>query len=139
MAVLKKIMREWGSLEDALVFDTGFAGSIHRALCRASGMELGNLMLSTSLTNPDGKSCQIFPSHQGARAKALSIEYLPKYYRTGTVRDGEPVQFLSDLGEFLRAALLTVWIWKYKSSRFIPRVKRPRPAGRRRKHIFDLM
>lgn len=126
MRLVRQMINSWGiNTHSLVVFDTGFAGSIHRAMEAAVGHTLPNIMLSTRLTqktNGVERPCQIFPAHKGSRAKALSIEYLPKYYKTGTVRDGQLVQYLAPLGEFLRAAALTIWWWHHQSPRFVPTV-----------------
>jgi hypothetical protein len=148
--VLQKIVEGW-RVNNALVFDTGFAGSIWRALCEASGCplhshssysslmsalgspvernssrnhRLGNLMLSTELQDDKGQSYQLFSKHQGSRAKALTIEYLPKYFKTGTVKEDKPVQFLAPLEEFIQTAAMTIWFWHYKSPKFIESPKK---------------
>jgi hypothetical protein len=109
---LLESMRGWPlDWSRALVFDTGFSGSIHRAICRVTHKRPDLLLLSG--TN------QIFPNHSGSRAKALAIEYFPKYWRSGCVREGMPVQYLATLEEFIRAAALTIWLWHHKSPRRI--------------------
>lgn len=134
---LRQVINSWGVniTPETVVFDTGFAGSIYRAICGATDVKMTNLMLSThiSITSKAGKdiSCQIFPNHANARAKALAIEYLPKYWKTGTVRDGQPVQYLADLDEFVKCAALTIWFWHHRSPRWIKQVGKG--EGRRRK------
>lgn len=96
--------------EGDLLFDTGFAGSIHRAVTDHSGIHLENLMMSA---NDKGK--QLFPNSGIARNYALFFEYLPKYFKTGTVKDGKVVQYYAEMDEFLNAAVQTIWAWHYES------------------------
>jgi len=119
--VLAKIIQPWHLNQNTIIFDTGFAGSIYNHICAASRKTPINLMLSTHRLAPNGKSEQLFPNHKGARAKALAIEYLPKYQKTGTIRGDKPVQWLGTLDEFIRAAILTIWFWHYESPAWIAR------------------
>ena len=112
--VLKKIVRGWRVNKHTVIFDTGFAGSIYECICEVSRKKPINLMLSTHR-----KGEQIYPNHKRARGKALSIEYLPKYQKTGTVRNGEPIQWLANLDEYIKAALLTIWFWYNESPAWI--------------------
>lgn len=104
-------------LDKSLVFDTGFNGTIWSAIRRATGKNPDLLLLS-------GKN-QIFPRHAGSRQKALAIEYLPKYWTSRTLRDGDAHQYLADMDEFVRAAILTVWLYRHKSPRRVHRRKKP--------------
>jgi hypothetical protein len=136
--LLKRRMLTWGVTDwpKTIIYDTGFAGSIWRAMCKAIEQKPENVMLSTTLTERTkaGReiSCQIFPNHKGSRNKALAIEYLPKYWRSGHVRyklpevvgeygRSEMYQWLSELDEFLRAAVMTIWFWNHQSPRFVKR------------------
>lgn len=125
-AALRDAVVSWGIIdfEETFVFDTGFAGSIANAMRRVIGPQFKDLMLSTHRKREeDGypSSLQIFPNHKGARAKALDIEYLPKYFRTGTVEGGNAVQYYSDLPTFLKAVAMTIWWWHARSPRFVTR------------------
>jgi hypothetical protein len=132
-ALLRDAILSWEIIdfERAFVFDTGFAGTIADALRRVIG-RIPDLMLSTRRTRLDPETdrlepLQVFPSHKGARAKALDIEYLPKYFQSGTIVGDKIVQMLAPLGEFLRAAAMTIWWFHAKSPRFIPGVPQPKP------------
>lgn len=116
--VFKEIVKEWRVDTHTVLFDTGFAGSIYRCVCNVNRHDPINLMLSTMRTGEHGSE-QLFPNHKGARAKALTIEYLPKYQKTGTVRDEKAVQWLSEMDEFVRAAILTIWFWYNESPAWI--------------------
>jgi hypothetical protein len=116
--VLRKIIKPWKLNQHSVIFDTGFAGSIYEHISQASGKRPINLMLSTMRKN-DNKSEQIFPNHKGSRSKALAIEYFPKYQKTGTLRNGKAVQWLADLNEFIRAAVLTIWMWHHESAAWV--------------------
>lgn len=125
-AALLGIIREWGitDLTDAIIFDSGWNGSVYRNFCAATGIRLNNVMFSTNLTYTDPKSkremfCQVFPRHKGTRAKCLTIEYFPKYFRVGVVKDGKPEQWLQDIVTFVKAAAFTIWLWHYESPRFL--------------------
>jgi len=83
--VLRQIADAWKIDEHTIIFDTGFAGSIFDAITRATNIRGINLMLSTSRRRRGtGEAEQLYPNHTAARAKALTIEYLPKYQKTGT-------------------------------------------------------
>lgn len=115
----QQISQELGLQSFDVIFDTGFAGSIHRAFSNHTGLKLGNLMLSSSLPQTTQ-----FPNATLARNRALFLEYLPKYFGTGRVTDGQIKQPLAPLYEFVSAAMLTIWAYKFVSPNFIeaPRV-----------------
>jgi hypothetical protein len=116
-SVLEQTCKEWDvDFKKALIFDTGFAGSIPRAISSVVGTDVKFLLLSSS--NRKGWT-QIYPNHKGSRSKVLCIEYFPKYFKTGTVLKGEPTQFLASPLEFVKAAAFTIWLWYYRSPRFI--------------------
>ena len=117
--ILGEIMKPWKVGQYTVVFDTGFAGSIYNHISQTSKKQPINLMLSTLRKSADSRSEQLFPNHQGARGKALTIEHLPKYQKTGTVREGRPVQWLAKFDEYIRAAILTIWFWHHESPRYI--------------------
>jgi len=104
----------------ALMFDTGFAGSIHRAVSKVVQPAPQLLMLSAS---DYMREKQLYPRHSGSRGKALAIEYIPKYWESGFVADGKPRQALAKLEEFVLAALTTIWLWHHQSKRWIERKK----------------
>ena len=122
---LRKVIDGWKvpDLDKSLVFDTGFAGSIHREICAATQKKPLSLMLSAN----DNKE-QIFPGHTGSRGKALAIEYFPKYFQRATVRDNDAYQALSGLEEFIKTALLTIWLWHHVSPAHIESAKKPQPT-----------
>jgi len=133
--VLRKIVKEWGvTLEGSVVFDAGYEGSVWKAFCAIANGPVINVMLSTKLEDKDStgrkRSCQVFPMHRGARAKALTHERLPKYFSRGAVKDGKPVQWLSDLDEFIRAAAYTIWLWHYQSPNFFKQWPKKAPHSR---------
>jgi len=119
------LVKTWHIDSSTIIFDTGFAGSIYDAICRSASKVQNkdikgiNLMLSTNCKDADGTSQQLYPNHKNARAKALAIEYLPKYQKSGTVKDGQIVQYLADLDEFVKAAALTIWFWHHESPKWI--------------------
>lgn len=115
---LRTCIDEWKvkSWEDVLFFDTGFSGSIPRAIAKAEGLPQINMLLLSSGTPKH----QIFRTHTGSRAKALAFEYLAKYFVSGTARDGAPYQELNPLDEFIKAALLTTWLWYHVSPARLP-------------------
>lgn len=55
---------------------------------------------------------QVFPNRRKARREALETEYLPKYFRQGTVRDGVPVLYLADPVDIVQTAVITSNIWR---------------------------
>lgn len=103
----------WGH---ALAFDSGYAGTVPRAIGRVAGVHEINIVMLSAVD----VSFQIFPGHTGSRAKALALEYLAKYRKRCLVKDGIPTQPLAQLEEFIKAALLTVWIWHHVSPRRLP-------------------
>lgn len=100
----------WTMREGDILFDTGFAGTIHSRITERSGIHLENLMVSSY-----DKAKQLFPNSGIARNYALCVEYLPKYFKTGTVKEGEIMQYYSDFPAFVEAAMLTVWTRNYQS------------------------
>jgi hypothetical protein len=102
--------------DDVLFFDTGFAGSIPKAIARAEGLDEINMLLLSS----HDTSKQIFRTHTGSRAKALAFEYLAKYFVSGTSRENKPYQELNPLDDFIKAALLTIWLWYHVSPTRLP-------------------
>ena len=114
----KGVVNAWGipDWSKALAFDSGYAGTVPRAIGRVAGVhEINIVMLSAKDVN-----FQVFPGHTGSRAKALALEYLAKYRKRCLVREREPYQPLADLEEFIKAALLTIWIWHHVSPKRMP-------------------
>lgn len=109
--------------EQYLILDTGFMGSIPRALNQHEFF-----MISSHL-----KEHQNFPSMAGSRSLALQIEYLPKYWKTGYAREGLVGQELSDPPEFMKAAVLTQQVYTDSS----PSFTKERLAGGILDKIFD--
>jgi hypothetical protein len=85
---------------DLLLFDTGFEGSIPRAL------NLDHILVSAN-----NRSKQIFPCQNDARALAFKIEYSPKYWESGRLVDGEVMMNYSSEPDFMRALDLTYEIY----------------------------
>jgi len=104
------------SWDDVLFFDTGFSGTIPRAIARAEKLDEINMLLLSSANT----KVQIFRTHTGSRAKALAFEYLAKYFVSGTTRDNQPYQELNPLDAFIKAALLTIWLWHHVSPTKLP-------------------
>jgi len=99
-------------MKDAFIFDTGFLGSIPRAL------ECFNFALLSSYIRDS--RIQVFPKLTMARSLALHIENMPKYWRRGYLnKEGKISQDFSDLEEFERAANVTIDVYKDSSPRFI--------------------
>jgi hypothetical protein len=115
---IKQVVERWDVPDWAriLLFDTGYQGTVPRAIGRAAGLERINMVMLSAMNDQE----QIFPGHAKSRRKALACEYLAKYRRRGTTRDGSPYQELADLEEFIKAALLTVWLWHHVSPRRLP-------------------
>jgi len=108
---------------DMFIFDTGFMGSIPKALY-VSNFSL--LSANTSI-----KSTQVFQHLTGSRGLALKIERTPKYWKTGRMLDGEIFQELSEKTEFFEAAILTLEVYKSSAPRFNHK-KQPLGFGRMR-------
>jgi len=106
---VKPFLEERGFTGEELFLDTGFAGSIPRALERYWGKKFCFRLMSQSDVHIEEKGghlvdCdpasgqirkqlalrwrrrpnQIFPNHNQARATAVETEYLAKYWRAGT-------------------------------------------------------
>lgn len=114
--VMRSIISGWDvpDWQKALVFDTGYAGTVPRAVGRAAGLQQVRLVMLSAKNEEE----QVFPNHTGSRAKALSLEYVAKYRkRCVGFENGHPVQHLAPLDEFIKAALLTVWLWHHRSPR----------------------
>ena len=122
---LRKVIGEWGvpDMDGTLVFDTGFAGSIHRNICQATQKNPKIMLLSA---NESLRDRQVFPGHTGSRSKALAIEYFPKYLQRATVHGDDPYQAISTIEEFIKTALLTIWLWYHVSPKHIESAKKPR-------------
>jgi hypothetical protein len=116
-----------------LAFDSGYAGTVPRAIGRVAGQDKINIIMMSARE----AEFQLFSGHTGSRAKALALEYLAKYRKRCLVRDGEPYQPLADLEEFIKAALLTIWLWHHKSPRFLPSWQEP-PKPKLRAPTFKL-
>lgn len=115
----KAALRNWGPRDFSrmLVFDTGYSGTVPRAIGKAAGLDRVNMVMLSAEKVDD----QLFPGHAKARRKALAFEYLAKYHKRGVVgNDEEPYQELADLEEFVKAALLTIWLWYHVSPSRVP-------------------
>lgn len=103
-------------VSNCYLFDTGFAGSIPRAL------RMENFKLLSHHEHDSRK--QIFPRLTMSRHLALKIEGTPKYWESGRlsimgIQDNEVVQPLSKIHEFIEAARLTIAIYKNSAPKFI--------------------
>jgi glyoxylase-like metal-dependent hydrolase (beta-lactamase superfamily II) len=127
----KLAISDWARM---LCFDTGYAGTVPKAVARAAGHNVDFILLSAA----DSKR-QVFPGHTGSRQKAISCEYLPKYRSRGLAIDDEAVQLLSGLREFIDAAIFSIWLWHHVSPRRVPsktEKKLPRPKKKKRGAFF---
>jgi hypothetical protein len=126
------------NVKDYFLFDTGFVGSIPRAL----GIDNFNLfswsrpLKSMSIwddsdTDINGNK-QIFPRMTWSRGLALKIELTPKYWESGrmSMYGQEILQPFSSRMEFENAARLTIEIYKDSSPKF---VKKHQPIGSQRR------
>jgi hypothetical protein len=129
---LKKAMADWAvpDWNRTILFDSGYAGTVPRAIGKAAGLQNINVLMLSAMKSEE----QIFPSHAKARRKALACEYLAKYQKRSVVRDGAPYQELADLQEFIKAALLTIWLWHHVSPARLPSWK-DRPAPKEKTYI----
>jgi len=116
--IFKPIVKSWDipDWRKALAFDSGYMGTVPRAIGRAAGIENINVLMMSA---KDSK-LQLFSGHTGSRAKALSLEYMAKYRKRCLLRQGQPHQPFASLEEFIKAALLTIWLWHHKSPRRLP-------------------
>src|SRR5215831_13449225 len=124
------------NLHDYYMFDTGFAGSIPRALFGLVEFAVSNpqfRLLSSSNNGYNGDNrftTQVFPRLSFSRGLALKIESTPKYWESGRMADdGVPVQWYSAEFEFAQAARLTIEIYTDSSAKF---VNHHRPMQERR-------
>ncbi len=87
------------------IFDTGYAGTIPRALrCQSFSLASG--------------INQAFPHLKGSRSLVLKIERTPKYWKRGFVLDGVIKQDLSSVPEFIAAATITEQVYKNSAPKF---------------------
>lgn len=94
------------------LFDTGFLGSIPKAL------KLERFSLLSYAGNERDISKQTFPRLTGSRGLALKVEYTPKYWQTGRLVDGKVIQNLAKEEEFAKAVQLTYEIYCDSSAKF---------------------
>jgi len=115
---MAKVIQPWQipDWEKTVLFDTGHAGTVPRAIGKAAGLEKMNVIMLSAKNNAE----QLFRTHAKSRKKALACEYLAKYRRRATVRDDTPYQEIADLEEFIKAALLTIWLWYHVSPSRLP-------------------
>ncbi|MGD9726512.1 MAG: hypothetical protein AB7V39_08950, partial [Nitrospiraceae bacterium] len=90
--------------------------TVPRAIGKAAGLEKMLVIMLSAVRNEE----QIFRKHAKSRKKALACEYLAKYHQRATVRDDAPYQELATLEEFIKAALLTIWLWYHVSPARLP-------------------
>ncbi len=117
--VLKKVMADWSvpDWKKTVLFDSGYAGTVPKAIGRAAGLdESMNVVMLSAVKSEE----QIFPTHAKARKKALACEYLAKYRKRTVIRNLEAVQELAGLEQFIKAALLTIWLWHHVSPARLP-------------------
>ncbi len=110
---MKQVLKEWSikDWDDVILFDTGYAGTIPKAIAKCAGLNNVPLILA-SASNP---LLQVFPGHTGSRAKVLASEYMSKYRTRAIVKDGKIHQSSSGLTEFVKCALYTIWLWYCES------------------------
>lgn len=90
-------------IDKYFLMDTGFMGSIPAGL-GTTDFKLISFTTKQSLV-------QVFPSMKGSRSLALKIESLPKYWKSGFLREGFVGQELSSFEDFGKAAILTQEIY----------------------------
>jgi len=135
---MAKVIQPWKipDWEKTVLFDTGHAGTVPRAIGRAAGIEKMNVIMLSAVNNNE----QLFKTHAKSRKKALACEYLAKYRRRAIVRDDAPYQEIADLEEFIKAALLTIWLWYHVSPARLPSWKdqgdKPYPGLKFGQNIF---
>jgi len=104
------------SITDCYLFDTGFAGTIPRALKTKRFNMLSHHQM--------GGNVQVFPRLSFSRGLALKVEKTPKYWTSGRIdAEDNVVQDQSDIFEFARAARLTIEIYRNSSPKFIEKHK----------------
>lgn len=123
MTVVEMANKAW-DMRHCFLFDTGFAGSIPRAL---RSKKFGLLSYSSYDRN---NTTQVFPRLTWSRSLALKIEGTPKYWESGRMgMHGEIVQPLSRPSEFIKAAQLTREIYTNSAPKFVKRHKPLVPEG----------
>jgi len=124
--LLKPIVEAWPipNWNRTVLFDSGYAGTVPRAIGKAAGLEEMLVVMLSAQKEEE----QIFPTHAKARRKALACEYLAKYRQRANLRDDGIHQPLAHLEEFIKAALLTIWLWYHVSPAKLPAWKDPPPA-----------
>lgn len=132
---LRQVMRHIPLADGDILFDTGFAGTIHKYVSQYhSNIRLENVMFSAA-----NKEFQQFRNYGLARNRALVIEYLPKYYNSARIWDGKVVQELASFREFLKASVLTILFWYHESPAWLPGPKFVRVGDRSAKSYIPLI
>ena len=111
---MKQILKEWAikDWEKVILFDTGFAGSVPRAIAKCAGATSFSMILASA----NDPLFQIFQGHTGCRAKVLASEYMSKYRTRAIVGgDGKIKQCQAGFEEFVKCALYTIWLWYCES------------------------
>ena len=91
-------------------------------------LEKGHIQIGTPVTShkEDMRAIerpnQVFPNRANVRGEALEIEYLPKYWASGTItvpdwntsttEESKVIQYLAKPEEIIAAAFLTSNIWR---------------------------
>ena len=127
------------NLEDYLLFDTGFRGSIPLGL----GIDKPGFKLMSYSNNGGGmwmnedKTTQVFPRLTFSRGLVLKIETTPKYWQSGRMAheagiyvalgrqdpNAKVVQPMANPVEFALAARLTIEVYKNSAPRFVKKHK----------------
>lgn len=114
---------------DHFVFDTGWNGSIPKAL-KVENYTMGSsTSLALKLQPLRTHNHQVFPRLKGARSLILKVENTPKYWRRGHMRgelfsdglttDWIIAQDLESQEQFLKAAYLTIEVYTDSSPKFV--------------------
>lgn len=108
-----QILKNNGLFHNIFLFDTGFIGSIPK------GLKIKKFGLM-SYENRENVGVQVFPKLTMSRSLSLYIEKTPKYWESGRLgENNEIIQPQADLYEFMRAARVTIEIYKSSSPKFI--------------------
>ena len=110
---------------DTFLFDTGFVGSIPKALDLQAFSLLSALQLISS-------KYQVFPHLTGSRSLALKIEAVPKYWTSAKYNGEKIIQDFSSNQEFAEAAGVTIQVYTNSAPYFINE-RRPMIPSRSKK------
>lgn len=119
--ISRAVVRDFKTnLSNYFIFDTGFIGSIPRAL----NVDSFKLLSYTHNRQSKEHGKQLYPNMGGSRGFALKIEKTPKYWQTAHIdTDGKIRQDWNSWEEFCKALILTIQIYTDSTPSYVPYVR----------------